>query len=52
MSNFKKSNTQTMEEVHKKNIHIMRFTHIDINFNIKYAHLKPIRFMEDLSLLH
>ena len=29
MSNVKKSNTQTMEEVHKKKkIHIMRFTHM------------------------
>ena len=36
MSNVKKSNTQTMEEVHKKKIHIMWFTHIDINFNVKY----------------
>ena len=32
-----KVNTQTMEEVHKKNkIHIMRFTHINVNFDVKY----------------
>ena len=36
MSNVKKSNTQTMEEVHKKKIHIMRFTHNDVNFDVKY----------------
>ena len=35
MSNVKKSNTQTLEEVHKK-IHIMRFTHIDVNFDVKH----------------
>ena len=35
MSNVKKSNTQTMEKVHKKKIH-MRFTHIDVNFDVKY----------------
>ena len=35
--NVKKSNTQTMEEVHEKKwIHIMRFTHIDVNFDVKY----------------
>ena len=27
---------QTMEEVHKKKIDIMRFTDIDINFDVKY----------------
>ena len=32
----KKSNIWTMEEVHKKKIDIMRFTHIDINFDVKY----------------
>ena len=33
----KKSNTNTMEEVHKKKlIHIMRFTHNDVNFDVKY----------------
>ena len=39
MSNVKKTNTQTMEEVHKKKkkIHIMRFTHNDINFDVKYG---------------
>ena len=36
MSNVKKSNTWTMEEVHKKSIDIMRFTDIDINFDIIY----------------
>ena len=36
MSNIKKSNTQTMEEVHRKKIHIIRFTHIDVNFDVKY----------------
>ena len=36
MSNVKKSNTHTMEVHKKKKIHIMRFTHIDINFDIKY----------------
>ena len=25
-----------MEEVHKKKIDIMRFTHIDVNFDVKY----------------
>ena len=25
-----------MEEVHKKNIDIIRFTHIDVNFDDKY----------------
>ena len=35
MSNVKKSNTWTMEEVHKK-FDIMRFTHIDVNFDITY----------------
>ena len=34
MSNVKKSNTWTMEEVHKKKIDTMRFTHIDVNFDI------------------
>ena len=28
--------TQTMEEVHKKLIHIVMFTHIDVNFDVKY----------------
>ena len=37
MSNVKNSNTWTIEEVHKKN-YIMRFTDIDINFDIKYEH--------------
>ena len=32
---FKKSNVLTMEEVHKK-IDIMRFTHIDVNFDVTY----------------
>ena len=36
MSNIKKSNMQTMEEVHKKKIDIMRFTHTDVNFDVKY----------------
>ena len=36
MSNIKKSNTQTMEDVHKKKIHINRFTHNDVNFDVKY----------------
>ena len=37
MSNIKKSNMQTMEEVHKKKkIDIMRFTDIDVNFDVKY----------------
>ena len=36
MSNVKKSNTWTMEEVHKKIIDIMRFTHIDVNFDVTY----------------
>ena len=36
MSNVKKSNTWTMEEVHKKEIDIMRFTHIYVNFDVKY----------------
>ena len=37
MSNVKKSNTLTMEEVQtKKKIDIMRFTHIDVNFDITY----------------
>ena len=35
MSNVKKSNTWTMEEVYKK-IDIMRFTHIDLNFDVTY----------------
>ena len=36
MLNVKKSNTWTMEEVHKKKIDIMRFTDIDISFDITY----------------
>ena len=37
MSNVKKSNTWTMEEVYKKKkIDIMRFTNIDVNFDITY----------------
>ena len=36
MSNVKKSNTWTMEEVHKKKIDTMRFTDIDINFDVTY----------------
>ena len=36
MSNIKKSNMQTMEEVHKKKNDIMRFTDIDVNFDVKY----------------
>ena len=36
MSNIKKSNMQIMEEVHKKKIDIMRFTDIDVNFDVKY----------------
>ena len=37
-SSAKKSNISTMEEVHtkKKYIHTMMFTHIDVNFDIKY----------------
>ena len=35
-SNVKKSNTWTMEEVHKKKFDIMTFTHIDVNCDIKY----------------
>ena len=35
MSNMKKSNMQTMEEVHKKKIDIIRFTHIDVNFDVR-----------------
>ena len=31
-----KSQTQTMKEVHNKKIDIMRFTHIDVNFYVKY----------------
>ena len=34
MSNVKKSNPWTMEEVHKKKIDTMGFTDIDVNFNI------------------
>ena len=33
---FQKANTWTMEEVHKKYINIIRFTHTDINFDVKY----------------
>ena len=36
MSNVKKANTWTMEEVQKKYIDIIRFTNIDINFDVKY----------------
>ena len=36
MSNVKKSDTWTMEEVHKKKIDIMRFTDIDVNFDVTY----------------
>ena len=37
ISNVKISNTCTMEKVHKKkSIDIMGFTHIDINFDIRY----------------
>ena len=36
MSNVKKLNTWTIEEVHKKLIDMMRFTDIDINFDIIY----------------
>ena len=36
MSNVKKSNTWTMEEVHKKKINLMRITHIDVNFDVTY----------------
>ena len=37
MSNVKLLNTWTMEEVHKKReIDIMRFTHIYINFDVAY----------------
>ena len=38
MSNIKKSKMQTMEEVHKKKkkIDIMRFTDIDVNFDVMY----------------
>ena len=35
MSNVKWSSIWTMEEVHKK-INIMRFTDIDVNFDITY----------------
>ena len=42
MSNAKKKNTQTMEEVHKKLIDIMTFTDIDVNFDVTYdCHQKP-----------
>ena len=44
MSNVKKSNTWTMEEVQKK-IDIMRFTHIDVNFDVKYdGDQKPSKY--------
>ena len=36
MSDFKKSNTWTMEEAYKKLIDIMRFTHIELNFDVTY----------------
>ena len=36
MSNVKKSNSWTREEVHKRKIDTLRFTHIDINFDIIY----------------
>ena len=36
MSNVKKSNTWTMEEVYKNKKDIMRFTHIGTNFDITY----------------
>ena len=37
MSNVKKSNAWTMEEVQKKKkLDIMRFTHIDVNFDVTY----------------
>ena len=36
MLNIKKSNISTMEEVHKKIIDTMRFTHTNVNFDVKY----------------
>ena len=36
MSNVKLSNTWTMEEVHTIKFDIMRFTHIDVNFDVTY----------------
>ena len=37
MSHVKKSNMWTMEKVHKKKlIDIIRFTHIDVNLDVKY----------------
>ena len=43
MSNVKKSNILTMEEVHKK-IDVMRFAHIDVNFDITYdGNQKPAK---------
>ena len=34
MSNVKKSNTQTMDKVDQKKIDIMRFTHIDVKYEV------------------
>ena len=50
MSNVKKSNTWTMEEVHKKKkFDIMRLTHIDINFDVTYdADQKPKMCIESV----
>ena len=44
VSNVKKSITWTMEEVHKKYIDIMRFTDIDVNFDVTYdGGQKPLK---------
>ena len=45
MSNVKKSNTWTMEEVQKKKkIDIMRFTHTNVNFDVTYdGGQKPLK---------
>ena len=48
----KKSNTWTMEEVHKK-IDIMRFTDIDVNFDVtceSHEYWSKILYMDSLRV--
>ena len=43
MSCIKKSNSLTMEEIHKKYFDTMRLTHNDVKFDVTYDDQKPLK---------
>ena len=51
MSCIKKSNSLTLEEVHKKYVDTMRFTHNNVNFNVTYdGHQSPSKCSQKVFL--